>query len=304
MSLVLLPFPAQRPLAESMVTAMAADPGCPQVRAGRLEWRRFPDGESLVAIDDQLEGADVAIVASLHDPDVMAMALRFACETAREFGARSVGLVAPYLAYMRQDIRFHPGEAVSAPLFARFVSQSFDWLVTVDPHLHRIHALEDVYTIPACNVAAAPLIAEWIRREMETPVLIGPDSESDQWVAAIAALANAPHQVLEKERFGDRDVRVSLPDATRAHGRTPVVVDDIVSSGRTLVETLGHLQRLGFPPATCIATHAVFAGDAYESLLDAGAARVVSTDTIAHATNAISVAGLLAKATLRMLPGR
>lgn len=304
MSLVLLPFPAQRPLAESMASAMATDPMCPRVRVGRLDWRRFPDGESLVAIDEQLQDADVVIVASLHDPDVMALALRFACETAREFGARSVGLVAPYLAYMRQDIRFHPGEAVSAPLFARFVSQSFNWLVTVDPHLHRIHALEDVYTIPARNVAAAPLIAEWIRREVDAPVLIGPDSESEQWVAAIAALAGAPHQVLEKQRFGDRDVRVSLPDATSAQGRTPVVVDDIVSSGRTLVETLGHLQRLDLPPATCIATHAVFAGDAYESLQSAGAARVVSTDTIAHVSNAISVAGLLATATLRMLQDR
>lgn len=301
MSAVLLPFPAQRPLAEAMAAAMGtASDGAP-VRVGRLDWRRFPDGESLVAVDDQLDGADAIIVASLHDPDVMALALRFACETAREFGARSVGLVAPYLAYMRQDIRFHPGEAVSAPLFARFISQSFDWLVTVDPHLHRIHALEDVYTIPASNVAAAPLIAAWIRREVEAPLLVGPDSESLQWVAAIAGLADAPYQVLEKQRLGDRDVRVSLPDATAAQGRTPVVVDDIVSSGRTLVETLGHLQRLGLPPATCIATHAVFAGDAFASLQAAGAARVISTDTIAHASNAIGVGRLLADAALGML---
>ncbi|KGM56288.1 phosphoribosylpyrophosphate synthetase [Lysobacter daejeonensis GH1-9] len=304
MSTVLLPFPAQRPLAEAMASAMMAAADAPgAVRIGRLDWRRFPDGESLVAIDEQLAGADVAIVASLHDPDVMALALRFAGETAREFGARSVGLVAPYLAYMRQDIRFHPGEAVSAPLFARFVSQSFDWLVTVDPHLHRIHALEDVYTIPTRNVAAAQAIAEWIRREVSSPVLIGPDSESEQWVSAIATLADAPHQVLEKQRLGDREVRVSLPDAASAQGRTPVVVDDIVSSGRTLMETLGHLQRLGLPPATCIATHAIFAGDAFAQLQAAGAARVASTDTIAHPSNAISVAGLLAEATLKMLPG-
>lgn len=305
MSTVLLPFPAQRRLAEAMAKAMMTVADAPRtVRVGRLDWRRFPDGESLVAIDEQLAGVDVVLVASLHDPDVMALAVRFAAETAREFGARSVGLVAPYLAYMRQDIRFHRGEAVSAPLFARFVSQSFDWLVTVDPHLHRIHALEEVYTIPARNVAAASAIAEWIRREVPSPVLIGPDGESEQWVSAIAQLAGAPHQVLEKQRLGDRDVRVSLPDAARAQGRTPVVVDDIVSSGRTLVETLGHLQRLGLPPAICIATHAVFAGDAFAQLHAAGAARVVSTDTIAHPSNAISVAGLLAEATLRMLRDR
>lgn len=300
MSLVLLPFPAQRPLAGQMAEAMgtpASGTGAPtQVRVGRLDWRRFPDGESLVAIDDELAGADVAIVASLNDPDVMALALRFAADTAREFGARSVGLVAPYLAYMRQDKRFHAGEAVSAPLFARFISESVDWLVTVDPHLHRIHALDEVYRIPSLTVAAAPAVADWIRREVDHPILIGPDSESEQWVRDIAVRAGAPFQVLEKKRRGDLDVSVSLPDGAAAEGRTPVVVDDIVSSGRTAIETLGHLHRLGLPSATCIAIHAVFAGDAHAQLLAAGATRVVSTDTIAHASNAIGMAQPLAAA--------
>lgn len=300
MSLVLLPFPAQRNLAAQMSAALrepALEASSPlPVRVGRLDWRRFPDGESLVTLEDELAGADVAVVASLHDPDVMALALRFAADTAREFGARSVGLVAPYLAYMRQDKRFHPGEAVSAPLFARFISESFDWLVTVDPHLHRIHALDEVYRIPTRTVAAAPAVADWIRREVDRPILIGPDSESEQWVGAIAARAGAPFQVLEKQRRGDRDVSVSLPDGAAAMGRTPVVVDDIVSSGRTAVETLRHLDHMGLPPATCVAIHAVFAGDAHAQLVAAGAARIVSTDTIAHPSNAIGMARPLAEA--------
>lgn len=304
MSLVLLPFPAQRTLAAQMAevlrSPMPSTRDLSPVRVGRLDWRRFPDGESLVAIDDELAGADVAIVASLHDPDVMALALRFAADTAREFGARSVGLVAPYLAYMRQDKRFNLGEAVSAPLFARFISESVDWLVTVDPHLHRIHALDEVYRIPARTVAAAPAVADWIRREVDRPILIGPDSESEQWVRDIAARAGAPFQVLEKQRRGDRDVSVSLPDAAAAQGRTPVIVDDIVSSGRTAIETLGHLHRLGLQPATCVAIHAVFAGDAHAQLLAAGAARIVSTDTIAHASNAIGMAQPLADAVLAL----
>lgn len=306
MSLVLLPFPAQRTLAAQMAEAIRMPANGmdvpPQVRVGRLDWRRFPDGESLVTLDDALEGEDVAIVASLHDPDAMALALRFAADTAREFGARSVGLVAPYLAYMRQDKRFHAGEAVSAPLFARFISESFDWLVTVDPHLHRIHALDEVYRIPCRAVAAAAAVADWIRREVERPILIGPDSESEQWVSDIAARAGAPYQVLEKQRRGDRDVSISLPDGAAARGRTPVLVDDIVSSGRTAIETLGHLQRLRLSPATCVAIHAVFAGDAHAQLLAAGAARVVSTDTIAHPSNAIALAQPLAEA-VRALAG-
>ena len=104
MTRVLLPFPLQRPIADEMAPALGA-------RLGRLNWRRFPDGESLVAVDEALSGADVAIVASLHRPDEISIAMRFAAATAREFGARSVGLVAPYLAYMRQDTRNRPERA-------------------------------------------------------------------------------------------------------------------------------------------------------------------------------------------------
>ena len=289
MNRVLLPFPLQRRLAEQMAVSL-------QARLGRLDWRRFPDGESLVAVDEKIDGADTAIVASMRSPDEMALALRFAATTAREFGARSVGLIAPYLAYMRQDKRFHPGEAVSAPLFSGFLEQSFDWLVTIDPHLHRNPSLDVLFGIPAKRVAAAPAVADWIRREVQDAILIGPDSESEQWVADIAGRADVPYQVLTKQRRGDRDVTVSLPDPEAARGRSPVVVDDIVSSGRTIIETLGHLKRLSLRPATCVAIHAVFADNAYEQLLAAGAARVVSTDSIVHPSNAISMASLLADA--------
>lgn len=288
MSRVLFSFPEQNELGARLTPLV-------QARPGRLDWRRFPDGESLVTIENAIDGESVAFVASLHRPDEAALALRFAAATAREFGARRVGLIAPYLAYMRQDKRFHAGEAISAPLFARFLEESFDWLVTADPHLHRNPELSSLYRIPATRVVTAPLVAQWIRDNVMDALLIGPDSESEQWVSDIAQRANLPHQVLNKIRHGDRDVEVSLPDVESARGRTPVIVDDIVSSGRTMIETLGHLKRLGLPGAVCIAIHAVFAGDAYEQLLAAGASRVVSTDSIRHPSNAISIATLLAE---------
>lgn len=287
MTRVLLTLPGAEHLADDIAAALGA-------RRGRLDWRRFPDGESLLAVDEDLAGAEVALLACLRDPDRSALALRFVAATAREFGAARVGLVAPYLPYMRQDVRFRPGEAVNAPLFAKFLEESFDWLVTCDPHLHRIPSLDRIYRIPTRVVEAAPEIARWIRANLPSAIVIGPDSESLQWVERIGELADLPFQVLSKVRHGDREVEVSLPDAAAAAGRTPVVVDDIASSGMTMVQTLRHLAALGLPPATCVVTHALFADDACERMQAAGAARIASTDTLQHSSNAIGMAAALA----------
>ncbi|HZH44201.1 MAG TPA: ribose-phosphate pyrophosphokinase [Lysobacter sp.] len=284
---VLLPFPAQRSMAAALATVLEA-------RVGDLAWRRFPDGESLVRVDPTVSGCDVAIVASLDRPDEKALAVRFATETARELGARSVGLIAPYLAYMRQDRRFQPGEALSAPLFARFIADTFDWLVTADPHLHRYRVLADVYPIPTRRVETAPLLASWIAAHVPQASLVGPDAESAQWVGAVARHAGLPWQVLQKTRYGDRDVTVSLPDAAALHGRTAVVVDDIASSGQTMIEAVRRLQQAGCADIVCVAIHPVFAEDAYERLRATGVARIVSTDSIPHPSNAIGIADALA----------
>ena len=289
MATVMLSLPDDMPLATAVAKRLGA-------RLGRLEWRHFPDGESVIAIDEDIVGADVVLFASLNAPDRKALPLWFAAQTARELGARRVGLVAPYLAYMRQDTRFHAGEAVNANAFAQFLDESVDWLVTVDPHLHRIAALDNVFRIPATAVATAPQLAAWIRREIARPILIGPDSESAQWLADVARHAHVPYEVLHKARRGDREVEVSLPDIERLRGYTPVLVDDIVSSGRTLVAALEQLGRLRSPPAVCVVIHPIFAGDAWEALQRAGAGRIVSTDSIAHSSNAISLAEPIAAA--------
>jgi ribose-phosphate pyrophosphokinase len=133
--------------------------------------------------------------------------------------------------------------------------------------------------------------------------LIGPDRESAQWVSATAAEADLPSLVLEKVRRGDREVEVSVPGLERWPGRTPVLVDDIISTGRTMAATIAHLRRLGTPPPVCVAVHAVFAGRAWDELMAAGAARVVTCNTIPHASSAIDLSALVARA-VRDLLGR
>ncbi|QSX77774.1 ribose-phosphate diphosphokinase [Agrilutibacter solisilvae] len=298
MAAVVLSFPDDICVASAVATRLGA-------RLGRFQWRHFPDGESLVTVDEDVAGADVIVFTSLNDPDRKALPVRFAANTAREFGAASVGLVSPYLSYMRQDARFHGGEAISMNAFAQFLDQTVDWLVTVDPHLHRVSSLDAVFRMPTTCVAAAPHLADWIRTNVPMPLLIGPDAESAQWVSQVAARADAPFQVLHKTRHGDRDVEVAVPHMDRFRAHTPVLVDDIASTGRTLCAAIEHLRRLGFPPPVCVVIHAIFAPGSPESLHGAGAGRVVSTDSIAHATNAISLAGPLAEAVVaRLTAGR
>ncbi|MDA5095791.1 ribose-phosphate diphosphokinase [Aliiroseovarius sp. KMU-50] len=286
---VIVPFPEMLPLAEQLAPLIGAD-------VAPIDWHHFPDGESLVTLTSDVSGREVALLCTLRDPDRYALPLRFAAATARELGAASIGLIAPYLGYMRQDHRFAPGQAISAQLFAGFIESSFDWLVTADPHLHRVPSLDRLFAIPARRVVTAPLLAEWITAQVADPVLLGPDSESQQWVAEVAELANCPYEVLHKHRSGDRSVEISVPDSPALREGTPVILDDIASSGRTMVRAIERLNEAGANPPVCVVIHAVFAGESYSDILEAGAKLIVTTDSIPHKSNGVGLAPLLAPA--------
>jgi len=260
--------------------------------AAPIEWRRFPDRESYVRIVTDVRAAHVVMVCTLADPDPQILSLLYAARAARDLGAVRVTLVAPYLAYMRQDKAFREGEAVSAAYFAELLSRYFDDLITVDPHLHRHKDLSEIYTIPTQVMHAAPLIAAWISAHVERPLIVGPDEESLQWASDIARRCGAPSTVLRKVRSGDRDVDVTLNDMSPWPDRRPVLVDDIVSSGRTLIETAKQLRAANFPAPVCIAVHAVFADQSYKDLSDLAGA-IVSTDAIPHESNRIGLACLI-----------
>lgn len=257
------------------------------------ELRRFPDGELYVRVAEDLERQDVVMVGSLVGNGDSFLRIAFLAGTVRDLGATSVGLVAPYLAYMRQDARFHPGEGVTARYFGRLMSQVVDWLVTVDPHLHRLDALEAVYSIPTSIARAAPAIADYVATQVEHPVLVGPDAESVQWVSAVAEKCGAPYLILDKTRRGDRDVSISMPDRSW-NGHTPVLIDDIVSTGKTMIEATRQLRAAGSAPPLCIAIHAVFADALEAELLSAGARGIITCDTVPHTTNRICIADSIA----------
>lgn len=286
------------PGAGRLGAALGAALGAP---TGQVAVRAFPDGESHVRLDAEVAGRQVVLAADLHHPDPRLLPLVFAADAARDLGATRVGLVAPYLPYMRQDRRFAPGEAVTSLSFGRLLSGVVDWLVTVDPHLHRHRSLDEVYRIPSRVVHAAPHIAAYIRANVPAPLLVGPDVESAQWVGDVAARVGAPFTVLRKVRRGDRDVEVSSADDLGPwRGRTPVLVDDIVSTARTLAQAVRWLRAAGLPPAVCVGVHALFEEGAHEALLAQAPARIVTCDTVPHPTNGIELGDDLAAAALEL----
>lgn len=263
--------------------------------------RRFPDGETYVRIDDDVAGRDVSVVCSLNNPDAKLTRLFLAAETLMDLGAERVGLVAPYLAYLRQDIRFKAGEGISSRYIGEWLSSAFDWLVCVEPHLHRYDSLDEVYSIPATRVSAAEPMANWVQREVERPILVGPDSESEQWVSEVASKAGLPHVILEKQRRGDRDVTITIPELNRWNAHTPVLVDDIISTGRTMAETARGLVEQGLSAPVCLAVHGLLGEGALEGLREAGVQDVATTNTVEGETTDIDVWPEIAEAVVRHL---
>lgn len=260
-----------------------------QYELGNITQHQFPDGETVMQIDSNVAGREVIFITSLDQPNPKLVPLLFAAQTARAQGALKVTLIAPYLAYMRQDKVFEPGQGITSKYFAQLLSHYFDGLVTIDPHLHRWHTLSAIYDIPAIVLHASDNIAQWIDKHIHAPILIGPDAESQQWVADIARKANAPFLILEKIRKGDKQVEVSIPNIEKHHNAIPVLIDDIISTGMTMIGAVKHLLSLKMRPPICIGVHAVFAGDAYQQLLASGVENIITCNTIQHCSNGIDI---------------
>lgn len=267
----------------------------------KVEVRRFPDGESPVRVPDA--AATTILYGSLDHPDAKLVRLLLAAAALRDLGARRLVLVAPYLCYMRQDRAFRVGEAVSQRVIGRLLAAHFDRVVTVDPHLHRVGTLaEPLPGIETDALTAAPLLAEALATDDgPPPLLVGPDAESRQWVRAVARPNGLDTLVAAKIRLGDREVRVDLPDAANARGRRTVIVDDVISSGATMIALAGFLLEAGATSVEAMTTHGLCTAKTRADMRAAGLSRLRITDSIpqTEADHIIRLAPLLADALAR-----
>jgi len=259
-----------------------------------LNLNHFPDGDSYIRFKDKVQGKKVILVQSLHpNPNEKLIDIIFAGLTAKDLGAKEIILVIPYLAYMRQDKSFHFGESISSKWMAKLIEVAGKELITIDPHLHRYKSLNEIFKIKAVAISSNDLISEFIKKNYPKAFLMGPDEESYQWAENISKKINFPVVILKKKRYNSRNVNIKLKFGDKFKGKEVIIIDDIISTGHTMVETVRQLKKAKAKKIICIAVHGIFVEDAIKKLKNAGASKIITTNTIQNPTSKIDVSKII-----------
>ncbi len=264
-----------------------------KVPYSKLTVSSFPDGDIYLRYNKDVKGKKVVLVQSFQPhSNVSLFTLLFATQTAKDLGAKKVILVAPYLAYMRQDKRFNPGEAINSKIMAKHLNMCIDKIITIDPHLHRYKSLKDIFTIQTKKLTANSVIAKYIKNNFKNVAIIGPDWESYQWADKIAKVVECESSCFEKTRFSSRKVSVKMVKEINLKNKNVIIVDDIISTGHTIAEAAKKAKKLGAKSVTAIGVHGLFV-EGLGLLRKAGVSKIVTTNCIEHRTNAIDVTELI-----------
>lgn len=286
MTQIIYDFPADSALGDGIRKNVNA-------QKGQYVYKSFPDQETSLQNLSDVAGQSVAINASLFHPNSWFLDLLFFADSLKSQGARKVTLIAPYLAYMRQDKIFETGQALTSKTFAHLISTYFDAMITVDPHLHRYKSLSEIYSIETKVLHASHLISEWISQNVPNPFLIGPDSESKQWVEEIAQ--NNPYTTLLKTRNPQGHVSIRWPVSPQIKDKIPIILDDIISSGETMIKTIELLKNISIVHPICITIHPIFANVSFEKIQSLGVQKIISCNSIPHSSNQIDLAELISQ---------
>lgn len=255
--------------------------------------KKFPDDELLIRFNADLRGKAVVLVQSFYGSiSDCIIELVLASATAKDLGAKKVILAAPYFPYLRQDKRFHKGESVSQKIIAGLFDKYFDEILIMDPHLHRKTSLGKIFRIKAVKLSANSLIADYIKKHIKNPIIIGPDEESYKWARSVAEIIGTESSILEKKRYSSYHVEVKLNKKVDLKGKNVVIVDDIVSTGHTIIEAAKLLRKLGAKNIYCICVHGVFANGSLNKL-KRNKINVISTNTIPNKVAKIDVSGVI-----------
>ncbi len=276
--LKLLAGNANRPLANEISEALGIE--LCQATVGR-----FSDGEVRVKIDETVRGADVFVIQPTCPPvNDNLMELLIMIDALRRASVRQVVAVIPYYGYGRQD-RKHIGRVpISARLVANLIETAgADRVLTMELHVGQIQGF---FNIPVDNLRTDPVFAEYITRteeDLSDMIVVSPDVGGVGRARRLAEQLRLPLAVLEKRRNSDGTGIKEIRAIGEVGGKRAILIDDIVSTGGTLIHAAQALLDHGAKAVFACCTHGVFAGDAIQALKDSPLKKVVVTNTISHA---------------------
>jgi ribose-phosphate pyrophosphokinase len=242
----------------------------------------FPDGEKRIRIQKKVLGEDCIIVQSASiPPDENYMELFIMIDALKRSGAKSIRVVIPYLGYQRQDHIFRDGEAVSLEVIAEILTTvGMTKLYSFDLHSPKI---PDIFSVPVSHLSALPTFADKIKKDfnLDEIVLVSPDMGGIRRIKEVSEmLGNIPFATIEKNRdLGNGEINDSGLNGD-VRNKIAVIVDDMISTGQTMVEAAELLIQEGALKVFVFATHAVFAKDAGKLLQHSRIERVIVSDTI------------------------
>jgi len=272
---------------------------------GGMELKRFADGEVRVMITESVRGHDCFVIQPTARPvNENLMELLVIIDALRRASARRITAVIPYYGYARQDRKFRGREPITAKLVANLLTVAgVDRVVTMDLHAGQIQGFFD---IPVDHLTAAPLLADYFRqKQLEDVVVVSPDVGGVARARDLAARLGAPLAIVDKRR-PEPNVAEVMNVIGRVAGKVAIIMDDIVDTGGTLVESAGALVDRGAKAVYACCTHAILSGEAPRRIQESVLEELVVTNTMDQRgrmgpkLKVISVAPLLGEAIRRI----
>lgn len=260
--------------------------------------KRFPDGEFYFKFEENISGEHLIIVQTLEPPqDIRAMELFLVLHTARDLGAETIRVFIPYLAYSRQDRRYLEGECLSSAAMAEIIEElGADALYTIDVHNERVLRM---YKIPVYNLTASGELARYFAgKGLRDPVIIAPDDEdmAKRRVQYAAKVLNADWDALEKKRDRHTGEIITFSKELDVRNRDVIVIDDIVSTGRTAANAAKILKDQGAKRVFVGVSHLLLMGDAEKIIMESGVEEIAGTDSVTNRYAKVSVAPIFVRA--------
>ncbi|MEC0090412.1 ribose-phosphate diphosphokinase [Paenibacillus macquariensis] len=275
---------------------------------GDVTLSRFKSGEIYVNYEESIRNCDVFIVQSLSHPiNEMFVELLVMIDAAKRASARTVNIIVPYYGYARQERKSAPREPISAKMVADVLTTvGANRVITMDLHAP---AIQGFFNIPVDHLTALDLISEYLRsKNISNPVIVSPDAGRASMAEKLANHLDSPFAIMIKKRPSHNESVIThvIGDV---EGRTPIIIEDIIDTGTTIINVVEGLKERGAKDVYVCATHGLFSGSALERLNHPNIKEVVITDSIilpddhVGRVKVLSVAPMLAQATRIIVEG-